>query len=83
MVEGVAVGMRTVPVEELEHRASAVFNGCSLLIRISELSPLEPGHVTSEQVRLARQVSGELAWVHEWLRELIREHQEWAESLTE
>jgi hypothetical protein len=79
MVEGVAVGTRTVPVEELEARKSAVWNALQLLIRASEWKGGE--QVTREDARLARAVSGELAWVHEWLAELIREHADWVESL--
>jgi hypothetical protein len=79
MIEGVAVGTRTVPVEELEARRSAVFNALSFLIRAGEWQGGE--QVTREDARLARAVSGELAWVHEWLAELIREHADWVKEL--
>lgn len=87
LVEGVAVGTRTdhplrgYPVEELAARKSAVWNALSFLIEISHWPLQERAPVTMADLALARALCGELAWVHEWLAELIREHEEWVESL--
>lgn len=79
MAEGVAIGQRTVPIEELQHRRTAVWNALSLLIRAGEWRGGEV--IKPEDGALARAISGELAWVHEWLAELIREHEEWVKEL--